>query len=922
MIYFISAFSPYYRQDHILIIFFNQVFYIKNPKYPSSTNHQIILQNRELYYKLTKYILWSFYIDYLYGRDQFVNNTIFQARITRISNMLINIFVDPNTSQLDPNIGLINHTLNNILTTNDAIIYEDNTIIESFQNSEHPYPVGEDNFRAGTIYAGQRYDASNPFVSRNKNSKSIYADSQGTCINREIEFYYVSKNLFHSDNLVTTTINKYFLGLIDASYEDKHNYINTLSYLITVRYLNNYFGNIQVLNSVIDMPTLNQKVSTNVMKGVITTLIDYNRYIFYIWKNSQYNDVMTNPNITTVTVDTLTNTSVTNSIDYFAFYLSDYLFNTYPPLPPSFATVGNPLLARATYYNGNDDISYRPRMLFNLKFILNPSDPSTYHVINGTIVDTTQFLNISQQLPIDTSTYDIFGEYIQGQIQILQNSNESLVTSDAVVRTDMEYIYWLDLNKYIEDAINRVNSDTFNFLSYFDNLFILNHLPFTITWYYGRYMQYILDRFETLIKYNLSHPNHQIAIEDYKLEEVFPDPSTVDGNNPFTEGANINPNKFMRFLSTDVGINGVCPFHGQISNLPSLSTKIEFYTNFLNDPNKPINQTNIMTQCALCFRTFLFQDLFTFLLQNSVTDQSMSHVVDSDYVSLNVITPESLNPTNTYDNVTYLFRPETVVTDTVTKEIYHCLNDYTIVRLCTIYSRYTAIISNIIRLNNIDFTNYFTQPDVTPVNNVPLFVNYEAYLTLLRNDYNISHIDTFNILMEQLIAIISQTETDSTKLQQLLKLINHPEQDNHLPIEGSNDVSFLRFDIHADDAIKMIQNIVKPSDLIGTTYKYVRYQFYRGNVSLWEFLSNNIINSYNTYFNNVTIPSRIGIDADLFVETYKLLMLNVDSKFINKDGTVDFYKFKQDVPKVTTIECLIPPQSKQSQMILFLKVQS
>lgn len=230
------------------------------------------------------------------------------------------------------------------------IVYDDDSLIESYNVSQKavlPRRPTNTDFDNDYIYAGERYDGE-PINSEPDAMVFTYANGDRTCINREIEFYHtVSTFSYDSITSADNTVYTFFIELINNSYADKRNYINTISFAITQKYLFDFYKNTLLTNSTVSVQEIGDEILQLIVKGVNFTLISYIKIILGTWKNSSFSDVDVTPQIL-INVTNAT-TIFTTIIDYDAFYTKNYLEQLYSAGKITFEELnsGDPMRQRA-----------------------------------------------------------------------------------------------------------------------------------------------------------------------------------------------------------------------------------------------------------------------------------------------------------------------------------------------------------------------------------------------------------------------------------------------------------------------------------------------------------------------------------------------------------------------------------------------
>jgi hypothetical protein len=118
-------------------------------------------------------------------------------------------------------------------------------------------------------------------------------------------------------------------------------------------------------------------------------------------------------------------------------------------------------------------------------------------------------------------------------------------------------------------------------------------------------------------------------------------------------------------------------------------------------------------------------------------------------------------------------------------------------------------------------------------------------------------------------------------------------------------VSFIGESANLDNALNTftpVPNIVykKPTVVSRSGANLVKYQMYRGNIVLWVLIQKMIINGYNSFFNSLLDPMYLSSNnisntssPDIFTELYFMLKQNVKTQYVDIDGSINYYRYKQ-----------------------------
>lgn len=912
--------------------------YIYDTPYPTDTpSPEAMVNNRNIVYEMTKYIMWTYYLENIYPKYDPVTDNKFAITsfLQLLSYMLINVSKNP--VNIDPQdasaTGVDDLTTQNVRfasgDVNDVTrcyVYDDQSLIENFetlQKAASEYNVSS-TFDFKYIYASTRYGEE---TTPDDQTYPMF-DGVRTCINREIEFFHVISSFTHDNISQNETVYNYFVNLIDAAYTDPRNYQKTISYAIVQKYLKSYFNDTKVLDSTVAMSQINDDISTLIVKAMNLTLINYIKIVFGMWKNSTYSDTNIDPQYLFNII--LGGKVFSSQIDYNA----NYVLNRMRQLAidglvtnDQINELGDPMLMRAKHFVGANTI-YRPFLGFSYEFKIDYTDPHTYETETQLIINSSNFIDKTDTFIQGSDFKDVFATQIDVQVQKIKTDMEQIARNNPVMRNNMKYVFWRDFNTYMRIIVNNLNTDlgipdteTFH---YYYNTMVLNHLPLAITYYYGEYLQYAMNT--QFLSGAISNGINAVESIDYDMIPI------EDEDETNAKRFDVEPDPqtgfYVRFLGTDVRKDPKCPFHGHINQYPdakSLDTKSAQYLRS--------NDVSIVSDmCPICFRTFEFKRLFETLLNRTLFGPSSQKIVDDTHiqslrpngytettgnVSLNLNSGQTIYP----DYTTYIYRPEDVIYDDVSKSYFHIITEFTLYRMAAILFRYKHMIENILNMDETSFNEFITTitpsgsqigtlNPLTGKNEVDRFNDFVQYLTDMRSNTD-DQIAQFSTQMNAVINILTQTNADPDNFDKL-KAIYDVHGDSDIVVGEAENyteaVSFIgdRADLNSSlESFAVIPNIVYDKiDVTVSGTNILRYQMYRGNIVLWVLMSHNIINSYNTFFNNVLDPRQINAnsslnsattntDPDLYTEIYTLLHSSIDSKFINQNGTIDYYRSKQ-----------------------------
>lgn len=880
---------------------------------PSDTNESMV-NNRNIVYKYTKFLLWAYYIENLYLKYDGTSNSELDANnidenLKYISYMLMQIAknpttIDPNTSPDDLNIipddpttRNIRFTIQDIDSIKKCIIYEDESIIEAYNRKNsviYENGLPSQPLDSPILFAGTRYDNTGSDIDivaiqcQNDNSKF------GTCINREIEFYHVinSINVANVDVTSFITVYDYFINAIIISYDVDRNYLYTMSYETVDSYLKEYFNSTELSGNVSNLENIRNNLLQLIVRTVILTIINYIQTIFCVWQNSTYEDEDIIPAKTFYKTqnELLTKSYVEYNSNYVERYIND--------LPDNLQyNKEDPMLIRAKYYSGIN-IGCRPIMGYSYIYNINLIDPKTYEDAYYLLENTDDFVSNTNTIIFGSKFQDVYSAHIDAQIQKVKFDMDNLVRLNPVLNSSMSYVYWYDLYKFMAIIVDKINADLPSNIQYHNNIpiAILNHFPIMITYYYGQFMQHIsniMPDFQNLDFFEVSYNFEDIPFTHYPAD----DEDTIN-----KEGYQNNPSppfgSSLAFMGTDVRFDPSCIFHLKIKNMNNYEDYTKLYDNILF--NGDISKMSPI--CPICFRTYAFLKLFDIVVYGTLLARSDNHIVDDAIINeispnakeLNSIMQSGNLSEQLLDYTSFLYRPEHIIYDDITQQYFNTNIEFVIHRISTIYFRYKKIIDHICNLSANGFNTYMNaiKPTTISGNNMIEFNKFVNYLEDLR-DINLY---LFDIQIDIIISTISHTYNNA-KFEQIKQIYESYVTVPSITYRSyKKAVSFIAdFDALSVglNTYALLQNKSYAKINNEDSYTILRYQMYRGNIIIWVSLQRFMISSYNTYFNNVLDPNVIDDNVDIHTEIYDLLKKNIDSIYINPDSSIDYYRARE-----------------------------
>ena len=637
----------------------------------------------------------------------------------------------------------------------DSEVYEDNSFVERFQTAQvSNNQIEFDYFQRDFVLSGVRFNSDDTIndqiedvndFSGSRVKNPLFVDGRGTAINREVELYHVIRTIDHnsSDNLsrlIDSTIKNYFVDVIAEAYRESRalesNYINTISYDAVLRYLDEFFANTMVLNSELSVEQIADVLLDICQNTVISTLNNYNRYLFYVWRNSSYVDEELDPRKIneTIFIPNVFETRVERSFCQPGD--KEFLELCYPERFDVNNKL-NPLLLRAKHLAGVD-VRYRPRMGYGFTFDLDFDEPTTYRTEKSTILEEREFTNdkaeetndikkIQTPSILGSSDFkDQYSVYIDNQVNRVKNemkdlinfgpSNQTELVEADTLRENLVYTDWYDLQNFQTRATEKVRVDRELCeadLSYYDDAYVINHLPMTLVYYYGLYAQKIYESIYPAIESQDTN-----LIENLEYDRITSINAAIDDNNitPLTDATTVatgtTTNSVLQFMGTDIRENPQCPIHGETSNLTSAQR--DLFDDYLRD-NANLGDTlnPIYAECPLCFRTYAMNELFKQMFATIFTSESkiseedvrtlQNEITDDPYIQLILDgTPDQQDRDGMFKNI-FLFRPEMVYYDRVTETYFDTAIQYMLVRIATIQYRYARMVRHVVELSNVDY---------------------------------------------------------------------------------------------------------------------------------------------------------------------------------------------------------------------------
>jgi ssDNA-specific exonuclease RecJ len=931
-----------------------------------SISSLVDLDDRELAHRLSKYLMWSyrlenFEVQQVTTSSNVLDESAFVDSLKSLNKLMISNAINPNSSATLEYLKNIHYMKADIDSLFDTYVYEDDSIIERYE-TEVPIQPEKNWFERDHVLSGIRYNADDTINNQIEDLRDLvgnglfnplFVDGRGTAMNREVEMYHTLCTIDHLNRTslrasTDRTVPEYFREVITESYTvsraTTRNYEHTIAYQTVLKYLDEFYADRLIINENTDeLESLTSVLGELVSNTIIKTYSNYNRYVWYMWKNSSFVDREILPRIySDIIISTTPDVRIRTSTDYCDTHHDTYLTNEYPDILvecPELTTIG-PDALKINFYAGIDN-DFRPRMGYAVSSGLDLNIEESYRTEKSIIIEEREFTSDEAVVPVLESQIiteiqtepiigrsqfrDCFSTHIDERVQYVKNEMQNLLNignridfnvSSAIVqnqnrfRTKLAYVDWFDLQNYTDRSIAKIATDrSLTDLTYYDNTYVLNHLPSTMVYYYGLYAQKMYGSIYPVIDIGLTPDYDSIDDENTYVQLESADIITLDNTiTPLTDSTTPPTgivDSVMQFISTDVRESAECPIHGDISTLTQAQRDI--FDDFLYNNEGVTTVATIYDECPLCFRTYAFNQLFEQVNQSVMFSATESQcdttastaitsntIVDDDYIELIKNGPIDLEGNVGLNKIMYLYRPEPVIYDRVTETYYDTVIEFVLVRIATIYYRYARMILHLLQLSAVDYNTIVT--GWTPTLAQTIFgqldtVTYGQYVTYLDDMRTNSSASQFEEEIDRLN--ISILQDSSSTLRDTLK--NSIRTLAPIPYnEYTESESVIRTYSVGD----VIENIEYDSTSLSTLpYKGRVHQMYRGQIALWYEIQNNIIRLYNEYFNDLTIPnqieSNIGITPDLFIEVYNTLIDVIPTEYI-ADGKVDYYRLKQN----------------------------
>jgi hypothetical protein len=936
--------------------------------------------SRQIIYDTHKFLLWSYYLENLFFiYNPVINNTNeIRESLSYLSYMLLYISLDPTgiypeeatpIVRIDDTTKNIRFAINSIDSIQKTIIYDDDSIIENSTKKHRMTGENDANiFDTHYIFASERFDNLSPqdaeFLDE---TQSEFLDGYRTCVNREVEVYHTVTSLNHTGAELNMTVYEHFMSNIIKSYEDPRNYLYTLAFRVVEQFLRTYYKDVKILNSTVQLDTISQDLGTLIIKTFNIVMTNYTKLLFKIWKNSTYSDIEYNPSFGTFIYyynedDYFVKN--TTKIKYDPFYIINELkaMEARGDISSEQVDLGDPIKLRAKYYTGVD-INLRPVMGYSNRYSIDMTNYDTLINPIESISNTDNLFGVIENFVDNAKSKDELTEHIHKSTLEMKADLQRIFISRDGSATPLSYLYWRDLNKTMQiiytDLYNPLGTLTLPPVGpkYFSNVALLNHLPFAILYRYGQHLQYSIinnsyitqstgignsDTTFDINRYNM----YPIEIEnDIDINRIYNvEPATVDGLK-------------LRFMGTDVRIIPSCPFHGEIRSLDSLLEDVVQKFLITGDISFVCNPNDIDI-CPLCFRTFAYKDIHATILNKvlcvarpdvndtyKIVDDELINSITKDRGVKDATLLKNTNINNFSDIQSeysaFLYRPEEVFYDDVSRSYYITAIEYVVHRIVASIFKYGTIVSNIVSRDNVAFENWVLHntPDLSIIdpsiivdgtNEVYRYNEYVQYLRSLRT----SGVVEFDHQIDKLCSILTQT-SDSVNnfniIKQILKEPNSTPYGTDVYNKYTEAISYIghRYSIESSvDNYGLIPNVFYMKDNPSESgVKIVRDQFYTGNITYWALLQrrmiklhnrllnrildprdmtvNNILNTpeISKYINSTMTPSDFNkfvsytktrnFSPDICNEIYNILRKEFKPEYINQDGTLNFYRSKE-----------------------------
>ncbi|VBB18229.1 NCLDV major capsid protein [Yasminevirus sp. GU-2018] len=946
---------------------------------PSS--EPLMIHDRELIYDNEKFLMWSYYFEHIYSKyDPDIDNAKDIADDLKfLSYMLYYLPLNPTSlnpgvvsgvAAPDPATKNIRFARNKITNITDVMVYDDG-FIENFENSHRS--IGYNNssvFLADYIYAGERFDDPATISSEKEfmgdDVKHTYPTGFRTCVNREVEFYHTIVSIDHSNIQINETVYDYFIRMIADAYDDPRNYLYTISFRTAEKFLRTYFKDINILNSSIPMTKVSSEIASLIVKTFNTTLLNYIKLIFNIWKNSTYSDVEAIPQLRSRLQSGLTFTEM--YIDYDANYIKNELNRLFTEgsITQDQLNLGDPLKLRAKHF-ASSNILLRSFMGYSYKFNIDMSDSTSYEKASDSLIDTSNFVGRIKDTVSSVRFRDVLTDQIEVQTLKIEKDMEKLFKTSVPVVNGMNYVYWRDLNVYMRIMFDNINVDQgipqSSKIHYYPNTAVMNHLPAMLTHYYGQHMQYIAITNRPKQLTNSSQIDNKNVFGNIEYD-IFPieDEDLVNQYKYDWEPLDTIEDWYLRYLGTDVRFDPKCPFHSKIDQISGITALSSFVDQYMNTNDLQYVQPGAFVTdglCPLCFRTIAFRQLFTLILPRSVFGPNMINdrfkIVDDgrigslapDSGELDSTLIKSDNPsqfvTTSSQYAMFLYRPGEVIYDWVSGTYFHIPTEFVVHRIAAILFRYRRMMMDILTFSDTDFETWITKHIPTPsqigppniYNDTTEADRYENFVQYMRELRDPVKRQFFYDQMDRWVSILTHTDDNSTNFIKIKSIYDPPGPvQPHSTFDYTDYTEAISYIGRKNDlndnsnTFEMVPNVFyEKLNLEKSGVNIVRFQTYRGNIALWCLLQRATIQSYNAFLNNVIDPREIttlsdlplqsitafintpktkdrveeikkylqsrNLSPDIYNEIYEIFKLSIPDRYVNKNGTIDFYRSKE-----------------------------
>ena len=946
--------------------------------------------SRQIIYDTLKFLAWSYYLEnlYLVYNPLIDNKNEIKDSLSKLSHMLLYLPLDPSTldpvdessnANDDPTTQKMRFGTNNIKSIQDTIVYDDDTIIENFNKTHRMTGTPNTNiFDTHYLFASERYDnlSSQDTEFMDNNIYSEFTDGYRTCINREVEMYHSVLSLDNTDAELDMIVYEHFMRLIIELHDDPKNYIYTLAFRSVERFLRTYYKDVKILNLTSSLDAIAQELGTLIIKTVNIVMNNYTKLLFKIWKNSTYSDIENTPRVgSTLAYDNIR----TINIDYDANYIKNTLEAMYSngDITNDQLQLGDPIKLRAKYYAGVD-IDFRPLMGYSNQYSLDLTNSDSLVNPTETISNTDKFFGIINDFIDNAKSKDELTEHINKSKIEMETEIQNIFISYDGSAVPLSYLYWRDLNKTMQIVCENINQDYTlveeEQLAYFPNVAVLNHLPLAILHRYGQYLQHAIinnasiaqilgditnqtDTMFDLNRYNM----HPIEIEEYIDKELIfnVEPPSVDGLK-------------LRFMGTDVRPIPFCPFHGSLEGLlgsPMMEAIKKFlitgdieYVNGKKYIIDEYDEEKYFDICPLCFRTLVYSELYGNILDKTLLTPDAVllnnyKIVDTELIKELTIKASSVDATllkNTnindfsqaqYEYSTFLYRPEEVFYDDVSRSYFITAIEFVVHRIAASLFRYGSLVTDIVSrdLDNFEQWVFDNAPDpliigepniVDGKTEIERYDDYIEYLISLRTENDQNSLIEFNTQLDKLCAVITHT-SDSVDNFNIIKRIykdpNNTESGETVYDKYSEAISYIGNKYKIETSVNnygLIPNVFySKDDPTQSGVKIVREQFYIGNITYWTLLQHRLIKLYNRLLDNIFDPREVTNEnvmnipeilkylknkmtptdlnafiaytktrnrcPDLYNEIYNILRKEFNPIYVNKDNTLNFYRSKE-----------------------------